>query len=125
MNVHTYTQDDFKRALSHLLYEGKEYDVTIVSVTPYDSLILFEFYAEHPNSKTKMNTTNAYYKLTEKGQNFMFLDFHIVKVDMKGELMLLFVCTCYISMQWYIYITSLKCCSLISTQSLLAVVLHF
>lgn len=45
---------------------------------------MVEFYAQHRSSKKMMNTTDAYYKLTEKGQDYHWTNFHIVKVDMKG-----------------------------------------
>ena len=79
------TQDHFKHALTYLLYNGSdEYDVQVVSVNPADTHIMVEFFAMGHNSKKIMNTTEAYYKLTEKGQNFHYTSYHILKVDMKG-----------------------------------------
>ncbi len=47
---------------------------------------MVEFFAIGRSSKKIMNTTEAYYKLTEKGQNFHYTSYHILKVDMKGIL---------------------------------------
>ena len=78
-------QDHFKQALSYLLFDGtEEYDINVVSVGPAGIHIMVEFFAVGRHSKKILNTTTAYYKLTEKGQDYRYTSYHIVHVDMKG-----------------------------------------
>lgn len=76
--------DRFKRALSYLLYDGSEENIIhVVSVSPAGIHIMVEFFAVGGTSKKIVNTTAAYYKLTEKGQDYWYTSYHIVHVDMK------------------------------------------
>ncbi len=64
-------------------------------MSPADTHIMVEFFAIGHSSKKIMNTTEAYYKMTEKGQDFHYTSYHILKVDMKGtHSLFLYLCAC-------------------------------
>ena len=63
-----------------------DYDITIVQVLPFGPHILVEFSAVRADDHSYMNATQAYYKLTDKGQDYYYphSNFHFLRINMKG-----------------------------------------
>lgn len=63
-----------------------DYQITVVEVMPLGPHTLVEFYAMRADNQAYMNATEAYFKLTDKGQDYYYphTDFHFVKINMKG-----------------------------------------
>lgn len=85
--ISTFSQDDqndFSKVLSLLLKESdtESYTVTFQGVRSHGPHIMVEFYARDSKGEL-LNATTAYDKLTEKGQDFTLMSFHIVMVEMK------------------------------------------
>ena len=59
-------------------------------VRQHDSHTVVEFYAVDSRSGEVLNATDAYYLLTEEGQDYHLMGFHVIQVEMKGAC----VCAC-------------------------------
>lgn len=63
-----------------------DYDIVITKIQPFDPHIAVEFYAIRRDNHAPLNSTLAYAKLTDKGQDYYYpnSNFHFVKINMKG-----------------------------------------
>ena len=50
---------------------------------------MVEFYAIDTVTHTLMNVTEAWKKLTENGQDYEILHYHVVQVEMKGQFIII------------------------------------
>ncbi len=82
-------QTKLERVLQLILDDiSVDYDIIIEEVRPFGPHVRVEFYAVRHDTRTPINATLAYAKLTEKGQDYYYPDsnFHFVKINMKGVL---------------------------------------
>ena len=52
---------------------------------------MVEFYAIDTVTHTLMNVTEAWKKLTENGQDYEILHYHVVQVEMKGQFFIMII----------------------------------
>lgn len=81
-------QKQLERVLSLILDDvDRDYIIKVVEVRPFGPHILVEFYAvREDDHQVFMNATQAYFRLTDKGQDYYYPNsgFHFVRIDMKG-----------------------------------------
>ena len=79
-------QKQLERVLSLILDDvDVDYDIVVEEVRPVQTHLEVEFYVLRQDNHAPMNATKAYMKLTERGQNFNYYNFHFLKINMKGE----------------------------------------
>ena len=77
-----YMQKDLGKFLSLTL---DDYLIQFQGVYEVHPHTVVEFYAIDPSSGQFMNVSQAWKKLTENGQDYRVLHYHVVHVEMKGE----------------------------------------
>ena len=71
----------------------ENYVITFQGVRPHGPYVMVEFYAKNFKGEL-LNATEAYDRLTQKGQDYTLMSFHIVTVEMKSECVCVYVCVC-------------------------------